>query len=285
MQSTIVKMALVTLIVLLLAGTAHYGNLDRTVRTFDRKDVVKINTVSGDCIVEKGEGDKITVEVINSYRPRDSFEPKFRERSRSLKLTERFFDSNSGSATWTLTVPEGTDIEFSSASGNLTISDLHGAFSATTASGDIELRNCAGEYEISSASGDVDLADCRGEFKVSTASGDIDAAAVTLDEESSFSTASGKAQVQLKTSPDYDLQVSSASGRAELDLDGNRMNGTVEMVAKAHGGRISAPVKCDREETFHRWGDTYIRQVFNLGRSGPEVSIHTASGRAVWNES
>ncbi len=125
---------------------------------------------------------------------------------------------------------------------------------------------------------------CTGEFDLSTASGDIDAAGVVLEFASSFTTASGSVEVQLGATAEFDLDVSTASGRATLDYNGNPVKGSFEFVSKDRRGRIKCPFDFEDERRFDRWGDTYVRKTFTRGGDEPRIVIETASGRATLSE-
>lgn len=269
------------LAMILLASMAFAGHDRKTVKTFDKKSRIKISTVSGDCIVKKGTSDRIEVEVVNSYTPEDNFEAEFDESGKTLHLAEHLYGNTRGNATWTISAPDGIKIEFSTASGQLTINDLQGDFEASTASGEIEIDNCGGEFHLSSASGDISASNCTGVFDLSTASGEVTASSVTLEEAGSFSTASGTAEVRLSKTPEFDLSVSSASGSAIVDYGGSPIKGTFEFTAKKHDGEIDAPYAFDREEEFRRYGDRYILKSFTKETDSPLIKISTASGEAI----
>ncbi|MFH1372607.1 MAG: DUF4097 family beta strand repeat-containing protein [bacterium] len=270
-----------TAILVVVLMTAAQAGSDRTTNwTFEKKERIKISTVSGDCVVMKGKTDQIEVEVINSYSPRDSFKPKVRERKNTLRLSENILGSNNGSATWTLTVPDGTEIEFSSASGDLIIENLSGDFSSETASGDVEVLGCTGGFYFNTASGTIEIEDCSGEFVIATASGDVDAVNVVLREAGSFATASGKVEVALAETADHDLTLSSASGRVLLDYNGNPIKGFFEFTARDRKGRIDSPFDFDNEETFRKWGEKYVAKTFTKDGDSPQIALETASGRA-----
>ena len=282
---------------LLLAAGASAGELTRT---FEKKDQIRISLVSGSCVVEAADVDEIRVMLEHRYHPRDSFEPIMRERGDVLFLEEEIHGSNSGESTWTLQVPRDTEIDFSSASGDLTVhglraevqasiasgdieaEDCTGEFRLVTASGDVRMSRCSGDFELSAASGDVVADDCHGSFELSTASGDVRAQQVVIDGPSSFSTASGDADVKLGESPDFDLEVSSASGDATLDFQGHPVKGSFEMVCKLRSGRIESPFEFEHESKFRGDGDDgrYIRKEFTREQDSPHVLIRTASGTA-----
>lgn len=213
-------MGILVLALLVLSMSALAGRKEVVDKTFDAKESVRINTVSGDCIIKQGDVDKIQIHLVYTYRPGGSFEPEFEERGKVLRLSENHYESNSGSSVWTTTVPAETRICFSTASGDfeaigvtgnlkaetasgdMVIEDCTGRFDFETASGSILVENCDGEFEFSSASGDVSIENCKGSFELESASGDIEIENsegefevgvddVVITAASSFETASG----------------------------------------------------------------------------------------------
>ena len=306
-------------VILLVLLTAHVlgGRREEMTKTYENIEAVRINTVSGDCVIMVGEGDKVEVHLEYSIRPRDSFEPEFRERGKVLILGEDFYGSSSGHSLWTLTVPKTTEIEFETASGDFEAAGLEGDLDISTASGDVDLRDCQGDIELNTASGrinldnlsgyidgntasgdirasnlsgeitlntasgSIDIDDSQGDFELNTASGDVDALGVVMDGRSIFTTASGRVYVQLAETSAHDLRLSSASGKVTLDYNGNPVKGYFEFVAKANRwGRISSPFDFDHEEEFYQWGDEYVMKSFTSETDEPEILIETASGRA-----
>lgn len=289
-------------------------------KTFPAKKTVKIKTVSGDCMVKTGNVKEILVEVIYDVDPADSFEPEIEEGSNSIKIKERWFGSSSGTVKWTITVPKGTEIEFKSASGELSVSGLNSRVEASTASGDISLENIEGEVEVSTASGEIELVDVKGDISLSTASGDIDGSNLSGDlemgtasgdikvekatgsfdlgcasgsikmkdlsvqEESSFSTASGEVSVSFATTPEKDLEFSSASGDVTVDYKGNDIVGSFEFTARKSKGRISSAIDFDDESEFERDGRTYLKKSFKSGSDKPLIKLDTASGNLRLNK-
>ena len=266
--------------------------------TFDAKDKVVINTVSGDCMVTRSSDNKIHVFIEFAYDPDDSFEQVVRERGRYLDISEEMYHSNNGYSTWKIEVPEDTEIKFSTASGDFLARDLNGElsintasgsvefdqckgeFSINTASGDIEMFQCQGIFDLNTASGNIELEDCSGEFAGNTASGTIGVGKVKFGEASSFSTASGRVNVDLSETITHDLKLSSASGRVTLDFNGHPMKGIFELTSKTHGGRVSAPFKFQEEKSYRRWGDSYLTRTTRLGGDEPYIVLETATGVA-----
>ncbi len=286
-------------------------------KTFEAKNKVRIETVSGDCTIRSGDRNEIKVDVLYSVHPEDAFEADIQERSDEIKIKERWHGRSSGKVTWTITVPKGTDIRFSTASGDLSIDGIENEIEASTASGDITITNSQGKLEISTASGDVEVFDTTGEFDLSTASGDVKAfdvsgeieistasgdirvknsrgefdlscasgdievSGITLEDESSFSTASGDIEVGLAESLKYDLECSAASGDVELDYNGNEIKGFFEFTTKKHSGNIRSPLDFDTEEEYERGGRTYVKKSFSIGGSKPRILLSSSSGDVV----
>ena len=285
---------------------------------YEAKKNVRIETASGDCIVKGGGSDKIIVHLEYSERLKDNFEPDIQERSNSIRIKERWFGRSSGGRVlWTITVPPTTEVELSTASGDVSLEDLSNVVDASAASGDFTILACKGELEVSTASGDIDITELTGKvdfstasgdikssqlngevefstasgdirirnsegsFELSCASGDIEASDLTLTEESSFSTASGDVEVGLAQSAEHDLEISTASGDAKLDYNGNEIKGYFEFTAKKRSGSIRSPIDFDREEEYGRNGDEYVRKSFTKGGKTPVVLISTSSGSVV----
>ncbi|SYZ72885.1 conserved exported hypothetical protein [Candidatus Zixiibacteriota bacterium] len=313
--------ATITVGVLFLAlNCALAGGGEQLVKTFEAAERLEIRTVSGDCIIKTANTDKIEIDLTYNYKPASSFEPIFRERGKRIILEEIMRGSNRGSSVWRITVPPKTEIDFESASGNfdaeglksrlsietasgnITLHDIKGEINASSASGDLRLTEISGEIyvrtasgqitadnldgrvELQAASGNIDITETRGTLKVSNASGNIDASRIAIEGESAFASASGDARIRLSESPDFDLEISSASGEARLDFGGNAINGEIEMTARLDKGTIESPVKFEKEETFTKGRQEYIRKSFVKGTESPFIQIRTASGSAVLDE-
>jgi len=316
MNKQIRAAALAALIIPLMVGNvlAMENNIEKVFKNIERLD---IELVSGDCVIKDGPGKKITVNLVYDYID-DCFEPEFNESSDRLRLKERFrgYGGCNGFSEWTITVPKGTRIEFSSASGELSISGCEGEFTLESASGRIEIeksggefeidnasgriaisssngefeidnasgririRDVSGQFEIDNASGDIEIEDARGRFNVDNASGDIDADKVLIEDESTFDAASGDIVIRTAKSPEYDITLESASGDVLLNYNGNPVTGFFEFSARKDRGKIIAPYKFDKEEEHEYRGRVYISKSFTRGKDKPRVTLSTSTGRA-----
>ncbi len=272
------KFTVVAGLLVLMATSTFARRGDVVVETFDAKDKVVISTTSGDCVIKKSDNDKIEVRVDIDADPYDSIDPVIRERTNSLRLQEKIHGSCRGGSFWEIAVPDGTRIQFTSASGEFFAESVSGEFEVSTASGDIELIDCKGDFELNSASGTVSAENCSGYFQMSSASGYVQASGAKLERASEFSSASGRVRVVLAESPDVDVNVSTASGRAVLDYGGNPLAGHFEFVCKERGGKMSSPVDFETEDTFRRHGERYVSRTFTKGSDAPQISLGTATG-------
>ncbi len=286
----------ILLIAILLVGTSQLSaKTEELTETFKNAKSLDLNIVSSDCVIKTGKGKeiKVHVEYSSDY---DCYEPEITQRGDRVVIRERFMGRRCRSdARWTITIPKGTNVDFSSASGSLTLSGGEGDFFLETASGDIDVSDSKGEFEIDcasgrititdsqgdfeldnasgrirlndvagdinidNASGSVELTDVRGKLNVDNASGDVEAEQLTLEGRSSFDTASGDVQLSLATALKHDLEMSSASGDVVLDYDGNTVVGEFRFAARQRHGRIISPFKFDVEELSDIRGDRYYQ--------------------------
>ncbi len=256
---------------LMLSVRAQAGEIKETFK--DVKEI-KIKTVSGDCIIEKGASSEVTVVVNYTYDDED-FEAELLQRGDRLYLTENFgrsrFGRRSGESIWRITAPEKTNIDFSTASGDLDVSDLLSSVEASTASGDVRLRHLNGEISVSTASGEIDAAELDGRIHISTASGDVTVAG--FSGESKLSTASGRIDA---SDAQGQLKLNTASGRIRLT------NASGELDVNAASGDITAEsVTLEAASSFNAAsGDV---EVTLTASPAHDLSVSTASGDAILN--
>ena len=167
------KLSVLMLCFFTIQVLAQGGKIERT---FKNVKEVRIKTVSGNCIVQKGDQNEVKVVVTYSYDDED-YEAEIDQRGDRLILRERFVGHRGswrGRSMWKLTVPAKTDIEFSTASGDLEVADLNSDIEAETASGDIVLKKMSGNFDVSTASGDIEGMDLQGRIDLGTASGNVE---------------------------------------------------------------------------------------------------------------
>jgi hypothetical protein len=303
----------------LLFLTFYTQAQERITKDFSGIEKISINTSSGDCILKKGNGSEVKVELVHDFG--NGYEPVIEKEGSKLIIKEEFKRGSwNGSAKWTLTIPDNMDIRFNTGSGDFEASNLKFELDMNTGSGDIILSSIKGDLRSNTGSGDVEVSDFDGELKANTGSGnmrlanavgevklncgsgnirikdtnaaisanvgsgDIDASGLTLAGSSSFNSGSGTTEVALAASPKFDISVNSGSGDAILDFEGNKIEGLVVMRANKKNGRISAPFAFDKEEEEQqgsgRWDQTVIKKTAQIGSSNVEIKVGSGSGTA-----
>ncbi len=231
------KIYLFTFIALFLTFTVNAQ--EKISKSFDGVDEISMNLASGDCTFKKGPSS--TIEVVVQYTfDNDEFRPEFEQRGSRLIIKEKFErGSHSGWSKWTITIPDGLEVDVNSGSGDLNASNLkldlrsntgsgdidltettgdvkvntgsgdvdinaqEGNISVNTGSGDIRMTNGSGDIDINAGSGDIRIGDSKGDFSINTGSGSISARGITLTGKSGFNTGSGDAEIMLESSLDY----------------------------------------------------------------------------------
>ncbi|MEQ8423631.1 MAG: hypothetical protein RIA63_02910, partial [Cyclobacteriaceae bacterium] len=93
-------------------------------RTFNGVKKIRMKTASGSCTLVKGTGSEVKVDMTHTFAA-DDFQPEVSLEGDRLVIREVFNGSTSrGNSYWTLTVPDGIAITFSTGSGSLTASGL-----------------------------------------------------------------------------------------------------------------------------------------------------------------
>lgn len=290
-------------------------NAQQINQTFSGIKGIDISTASSNCVLEKGSGDQVTVKLHHTYG--DDYKPSVEKTGSTLRIKESHQNgSTGGDGTWTLTIPDGLEVDFNTGSGDFNASNLEvelelnagsgdytldnmrgeiesnagsgdlelkgfeGELSANTGSGDMEISQASGEVELNCGSGDIDLDQVTGEIEANVGSGDIKADKIVLADNSAFNSGSGDVMVSLSQSLKHDISVNSGSGDAVLDFNGNEISGTVIMTADKRYGEIHAPFPFDKEEEIDNGGNATIRKTAQLGNGSVEIRIGTGSGDA-----
>lgn len=306
--------------VLLLPGVVDAQGMIRD--GFSGVKSIQLSTGSGDAVILRGEGADVGLVIEYTYSD-EAFQPKIRQSGDVLVLEEKIVDrmrSTRGQSTWTLTVPAGLDIRFSTGSGDIEINDVDGSFRLSLGSGDATVRNLRGELRHASGSGDLEIAGYAGSLRTATGSGDIsietssgeiDAATgsgdveieghmgalkaatgsgdVNVDElvangDVSLATGSGDIDVSLSADPKGDIRLASGSGSSALDLNGHALSGELIMRTSLNRGSIRAPFDFDSTEEIRSNGNRHRESRKRFGNADQTVTISTGSGDAIIRE-
>lgn len=262
-----VTLIIPVIVLLFVCGYTNAGEGKEVQKRFDGIESVELNTVSGDCIIKTHGSDEIIVDLFYDVEPKGAFDYKIREAGDALIIKERWNGGSSrGDVAWTLTVPSGTEIEFSTASGDLSASGLTKGLEAGTASGDIEIRDMDGEIEISTASGEVVIINAHGEIEISTASGEI--SIKKSGGEIELSTASGEIEAD---DIEDEIDMSTASGEIEISNSSG-----VFSLSCASGDIVAENIKIEGLSTFSTASGEV--EVILAETSEYDLELSTASG-------
>lgn len=284
-------------------------------KSFEGVKKIELNAASGNIIVQHGTGEAVQVKLVHTYN--EGFRPVMKLQGSTLVLKEEFDrGSHRGNSTWTLTVPDDLDIRSNSGSGNfeaskvtmslnmnsgsgnvdldevkgeirlntgsgnMEVKGFDGSLNSNTGSGNISVEDSRGEISLNAGSGSLELNDVNGELRANVGSGDIDAEKIVMAGPGSFNSGSGDVKVELAQSPGYDISVNSGSGDATLDLNGNKIDGTVVMTVNKRNGKIQAPFAFDTTEEINDGHNTRIKKTAKLGDKNIEVKIGSGTGTA-----
>lgn len=259
-----------TMFLVLVCGAAFAAGAEEVHKRFEGVKSVSLETVSGDCVVKTHKSGEVLVDIEYDVDPEGSFVYRMNERGDKLVLEEDWESSHGGSMSgevmWTITMPEGMDIKFSTASGDLSVTGPVGRVKASTASGDIEIVDAKGYLDVSTASGDVLLRNVAGEKDVSTASGDI--RIENSSDDINASTASGRIET---IGGAGDMNLSTASGEIGI----TDVKGAFDLSCAS--GEITAKgITIDGESGFSTASGSV--EIVLAAASEYDITLSTASG-------
>ena len=278
----------------LFAGRQHeethqYGGIEK----------VKIKLVLGNCLINKSKDKTVHIKVVHTY-DEDDFEARFNEKGKTLHIKEKLYGHNNGGySDWTISVPDGIEIDFETATGSLEISgvkdveidgnsgtgslevmDAEGSFKLNTGTGSIEVADTKGELDLNSGTGRVKVYDCTGGFDVNSGTGGVYAKNITIENDADFNSGTGDAEVTKPLGDDFDLSLNSGTGDAVLDMDGQPIKGYYEFTVNSRRGRIDSPVEFDDVEEYDDGNEEYVRKSFTKGGKTPRYYISSGTGTA-----
>jgi len=266
-------------------------------KSFDAQEQVKIKLVLGDCLIKASPDNQIHVQLVYSYDD-EYFEAKFREKSNSIVIQEKFHGQNGGGfSRWTISIPEKSEVEIETATGDINIEDVNGKYEGSSGTGSIEVLDAKGEFEFNSGTGSVivegsegefdlnsgtgrvKIENCKGEFDANSGTGRVRAQNITIEVEGDFNSGTGDVIVSHPMGTDFDLSVNSGTNDATVDMDGLPIEGFYEFTASARSGDIDSPIDFDTEEEYDDGGET-MRKSFTRGKKSPRYYISTGTGTA-----
>ena len=310
----------IMLLLAFLVSVTAYGQ--KTInREFDGVESIRMSTASGNGTFKKGTGKTVKVTLEYTYDD-DEYEPVFDQRGSRLVIEEDFSNRNRrwsrGKAEWTIEVPDGLrvdfstgsgnidvidvdmelyaksgsgnlyvekvkgDVDVSTGSGNISVEDLEGEVDANTGSGNIRVRNTVGDADMNTGSGEVRVSGLEGSLDLNTGSGNIEAYDLKVTGNSSFNTGSGNAEISLAGPLNDDISINTGSGNAELDFNGQKIEGDFRLESNSKNS-ITAPFRFDKEyeeDNGGGWRGRNKRYVkeARIGSKDVRITMGTGSG-------
>ena len=126
---------------------------------------------------------------------------------------------STGSGSVTLEKTRG-DVAGNTGSGDVTLSGVSGSFNINTGSGNITLRGSTGSFSLSSGNGNIDASESKGGFSVSTGNGDVEfQGELARDSDNRLSSGNGSVTAELTGSPSVELDLEiEQGGKVRVDL-------------------------------------------------------------------
>lgn len=306
------------ILVAICLATTVYGQ--KTInKSFSGIKSIRLETSSGSGVIKKSSNNEVKITLEYTYDD-DDYKPTFEQRGDRLIIDEDFNNgrrswNNRGKAEWTLELPDGVELDYSSGSGSIEVDGLDielnvgtgsgsievndvtgrmrintgsgsirisktdGEVDANTGSGSIRLRDSKGDADLNTGSGSIRVEEVEGSFDLNTGSGSIEATGVTITGDSDFNTGSGRVEVELAAELNHDLDISTGSGSATLDFNGTEIAGQFYLETNKRSD-ITAPFSFDKEyeEEGRGRNNTRIIKETKIGTKNIRIKMETGSG-------
>jgi len=250
------------------------GNEKIIHKIFKNKNVVQINTFSGDCIIKiKKSPDKdIDVLLAHTYS-HIVMEPQFSEEGSTLVLKEKLNLSGPGESKWTITLPGKIDIRFTSISGDFSVSGISGNIKAKTVSGSMIITGCTGSVDAGGVTGSMELDNLSGKINISIANSDLKIKQISGD--ISIKVANGDIEASKLTG---NIVVKAPGGDVHID------NSTGGFEIKSASGDITADKIILKNNSYFKTASGDVTVVL-ADTTDFDLSLDSASGNVELNYS
>jgi putative adhesin len=313
------KLKTTLILVAICLSTVAFGQ--KTInKSYTGVKSIRLETASGSGTIKKSSTNEVKVTLEYTYDDED-YEPQFEQRGDRLIIDEDFNNrgrnwSNRGKAEWTLELPDGVELDYSSGSGSIEVDGLDielnvgtgsgsievndvtgrmkintgsgsirisktdGELDANTGSGSIRLRDSKGDADLNTGSGSIRVEQVEGSFDLNTGSGSIEATGITINGDSDFNTGSGRVEIELAADLNYDLDINTGSGSATLDFNGTEVAGEFYLETDKRRSDITAPFSFDKEYERDGRGRDNVRQIkeAKVGSKSIRINMETGSG-------
>jgi len=186
---------------------------------------VSIHNVSGDVVVKGYNGAQIIVDGYKTGPDREMVSVEDLSQGDRVELRAQYPRNCNCDASIKFEIQVPRSISYtvgplSTASGDISVTDVTGQVSLRSASGNVLVQRVTGQVNASTASGDVEVDDVVGPVSARSSSGNVAAKLGQLDQsgELVFTTASGDVRVEVPSSLGADVEMHTVSGSLKTDF-------------------------------------------------------------------
>lgn len=258
--------------------------VDTTV-AFDRRGVVDLSLVAGEIVVSGWDRTEVRVRAHSEYGIL-----RFEASSMRVGLTTRATRGRLGDTRYEVTVPTGTRVLMRSTSADLTATGVRGEIEASSTSGDIEVSDAVQRVTLETVSGDIQASSLSGEVRAKSVSGDLVLDGVEGDVD--VETVSG--EISIPSARTKFLRAETVSG--EISYDGAvEPDGRYSLHSHSGDVRLAMPAGVGARLTLGTFSGSIDSEFpitlqpgerhgsprrfeFTVERGGASVSLETFSG-------
>lgn len=229
----LLALALVAATVLSVLGNVAVTR-QQTSDTFQSQEQVEIdNRTSGSVEITTADVDQVHIERTLRTSPMRNVQESIDETDDAVQLQAHCTGPNlfftTCAADYEITVPEQSDAQVNTISGQILASGLQGQMQATTTSGQVHISNHQGPMRAESTSALLQLSDVQGPVQAQTVSGDIELTG--QGEQARASTTSG--QMDLSGFTSQTVEADSTSGDVSIgdftEAEASSVSGNVQV--------------------------------------------------------
>jgi hypothetical protein len=165
--------------------------------------------------------------------------------SGEVRLIGRFGAVRIHTASGDLAVGDAARLDVSTASGQVTCGAVSGEANISSVSGDCAIRVVGGRLEATLTSGDLRVDECDGDVQVGSTSGDVRVARC-CGSDISVRSISGDVRVGLPSGIRVEAEISTLSGRASLPEPASASDGGYRRPVRVHLKTVSGDIRVER---------------------------------------
>ncbi len=257
------------LAIVLLSATAAWADVTEEevvehTATLAAGGEVMVEATNGSIHVETWDSDEVRVVARKKARADDAaaarellaqVEVQIEERAGSVRIAAEiprtgWFEGNSATVSFELTIPAGAELDASSENGSIEVRELGAGARLETRNGSITARGVGGPLEADSNNGSIKAYEVQGAIQAETTNGSI------------------KAEIA-GTDLDEDVRLATTNGSIELRIEGGV---AASIAARTHNGSVTSDFPGGVQDRRKRTLD------LDLNGGGPRIELKSSNG-------